>query len=531
MFKFSSRLRSSIPGLTKHIFESKALPTSTSFYNLSKSYFSNQTNPFKSVQNKNPFLKNKETPKPSERLSLSDAKNIFEELKKKKDDGSLAREEAEDYLGLAMDLGSMAQAHVDYNEAERYYREGISAASKANIKNQNLIKVFNNLGVLYFNQGNLNEAMDNLTQAKDLMETLNSENVDHMLERNMLVQGLIHKAHGKENLAINLFNEMIRIMEENPVQSLVKIVISPYQELGSIYCSQGEYNKGLQTLERGVEFVTKNFGEIPKIDELYQTLVDEYREFKSPGAIQKSLKYTKAIINYKEKNGGLNIRDIYLAGYNYYAVESYDDEALKYFNQFLNLSSNNPDLKGARASVYQSLFMIQFGQDNIKEGKESFAKCVSLSKEIYGIYHKEVFKVYLRICQEFFSNHELLTCYTAEVKEIAENMKRNREVDQEILSKALYWSACLSLMQEDFSTSVRYFEECINHKCESILDVNYKFNLYYFMGMAYLNSGMYPQAKTYLEKGIQLCKEQNLPQERIEKYRKIMAYLPKKQAN
>jgi len=484
-----------------------------SYFYLCKCNFSNQTNNSQLEPNKE-FLsmdKNVERiPDNQEEAYKEIYKNFLENNKNK----NLSQKDAQAIVSVVYSLGVFAEKHRDYAEAMRYYREGIDIANMANLKDIFLIMMLNNLGCVLQSQNMPKEGLEYLNKGKELMKAFDFENYDGMLERNILMRGVILSEFGQIEESKELLEEVIPMLEVNPIENFFSLACIPYKSLGLIYYNNHkDYEKAIEVWEQGYHFVLQNYGENqPGLSDLCDCIGDAYLMSRLENRKEKASFYSEKSMELKHKKETVEILDIFNHAIRLFTAEE-DNEALSYFEQVICLARDNSDFQEQKAISFVRLAVIYAMKDDTEISRNYFDEGISLCKKVFGPHSNEVTDSYILWIESSGNREEILEEFFEELKDIANNLKQKKDVDSVTHVNFLLLTGQSCYINKDFESMYKYFEECLNCNGESLLGKCNLENLFRMLSCVCLEKKEFEKAEIYAKKGEALSGDLNYPAE------------------
>ncbi len=108
-----------------------------------------------------------------------------------------------------------------------------------------------NLGIAYFNQSNINAALEHLHKAGDYYSGLNMKK---QMAESLNASGVVNKSKGSMDGSLDAHMKALKLFEEIDDK---KGMASANNNLGVLYKVQGEFNKALQYFEKALDINNK----------------------------------------------------------------------------------------------------------------------------------------------------------------------------------------------------------------------------------------------------------------------------------
>lgn len=197
------------------------------------------------------------------------------------------------------ELKSIIDSHFD----EQTYTEGIlpleAYIAKAQDENIDTLvsEGLNDLGVLYWLQGNYQLAIDYFKKTKDLSETLFGK-TDSRYANSLNNLAHLYQLMGKSQEALSLLIESMDILRQTVGENDIKYAAAS-NNLGIFYTDQGDYDKAEKHFEKSINIVKNLNGEEDQVFPRYlNNLAMMYRKTaQTQKALQLQLKAEKIIRN------------------------------------------------------------------------------------------------------------------------------------------------------------------------------------------------------------------------------------------
>ena len=348
----------------------------------------------------------------------------------------------------------------DLDRATELALQALSLAEDLNYR-KGLAKCYRNIGIIYYFQGNLAEAIKNGKIGIDLsIETGDKLNLAKCY--NLL--GMVYTRQGDYEEALKNHTLALQIRQE--LGSLEGITDS-YGNIGAIYLNMGEYDKALDNFRMCLEIgqaqgakhiVAQAYHEIGK---LY------YNQGDYPQALENFL-LARQTFEESGINKGMQIGDVYHSiGLIYYVTGSYD-EAMRNLKTSLNIQLE-ADYKYGIYQAHLLIAEIYLFQGNYNEALENYQKSLEISEDMGD---KEGIAYSLRGLGVIYQEQSKYT-------EALEYNLRSLQISEEIGDKRLI----------------------------SLSNINIGYTYYFLAGTANDSLSYYDQACKYLDKALLISKE------------------------
>jgi len=270
----------------------------------------------------------------------------------------------------------------EYTEALKYLSLCINFENT--IPKEKLASLYGIKADVYFEMGNLNEALKLFNIYHEIFKDLFHSDPLNMFYKNMLAVsynklGIIHSGEGELIAAVDLYNKSFVLMKElnNDYPEIVKYksdLALIYSKLGSTHSSLGEFDKALQCLENSKTLVVELF-KIHYQNNFYKNL----------------LAYLNSIIGSVYVQLGNNIK----------ALSTFKDAKI-IMDELFDNDPLNADYKNGLAVLYEKLGEAYFFNDDLLQALDYFKKQYKLNLELFETYpQKDDFKNGLAIaCQK-----------------------------------------------------------------------------------------------------------------------------------
>ena len=313
------------------------------------------------------------------------------------------------------------QVNMNFERAEFYYLKLINVyySAEPDCKSETLVKIFNNLGVIYRDIGNYNTALEYFFKAMDLRKNLNDEFYCVLLESlggTYYLSGNYEKA---EEYLLNSLEIKKRIYGDKNEKNAVTL-----NSLALLYSDLGNYEKAkayfLIALEISKELNNENYAILlTNLGALFYEL-NEFK--KSEEYYLKSLEIIKNLsgevsMSYSYVLNALAFLYCFSGEYN--KSEEYYIESLEIKKELFGEKSNE------YAVVLNNLGLLYLIKGEYQKAEENALKTLEIQKELLGEKHSSVAKTlnHLGFVYSFTNNFE-----KAEEYRIAYNENLNNQI-------------------------------------------------------------------------------------------------------
>ena len=229
-----------------------------------------------------------------------------------------------------------------------------------------------NQGVIYFNHGNLNKALEFYSKGLKIQEEQKDMSGIASSFNNIAA---VYSDQGNLPKAIEFYEKSLKLHEELGEKRGVAIARS---NVGSVYCLMGDFLRALEYFHKSLKIQE----EIGDMEGLSSTLNSLGFVYDRQGDLEKALQYFNKSLVLREKVGRktdianvlCNIGTIYNDRRNY-------TEALKYYNRSLKIQQEVDD-KNGMAITYLNVAAIYQIQKDMSKALEYYFKVLEISEEI-----------------------------------------------------------------------------------------------------------------------------------------------------
>ena len=160
-----------------------------------------------------------------------------------------------------LEAGEYIQEYLAYyDKAEQYYQCALqSALNKYGDKHPDVATCYNNIGLVYGNQGNYSQALEYYNKALEIWLVVFGEQHPNVATCYNNI-GLVYGNQGNYSQALEYYNKTLEILlvvfcEQHPN------VATCYNCIGFVYSSQGNYSQALEYYNKALEIWLAVFGE------------------------------------------------------------------------------------------------------------------------------------------------------------------------------------------------------------------------------------------------------------------------------
>jgi tetratricopeptide (TPR) repeat protein len=192
---------------------------------------------------------------------------------------------------LSRKIGQILVERGDYEQAMHQFQLGLQYLE--GIEHKELVRIYNEMGRVYWEQGKLEEAQAWTDKAFDLAERLLDPDE---LARLLLYAGIRYRRQGANKLAEEYWLHSLEISKETG--DLV-MQARLYQNLGWQSQAMGNYPLALERLEKG-RALAEQCGDTSSLSFIHETLGETYYAL---GAWDKAIENFQQSLNYAEQAG------------------------------------------------------------------------------------------------------------------------------------------------------------------------------------------------------------------------------------
>lgn len=189
--------------------------------------------------------------------------------------GTVRGKEHPDYATTLVNLANLLRMMKQWQESEALFYQAL-ALYKITIGEKHFIYAgtMNNLGLLYYEKGNLERAKECLEHSLHILEGKEEYIIPYATTLHNLVD--IYKKEGDVALAEETLKREIAIYKEQHYEGTV-LYAAALNSLGILYCEKKQYDKAESVMEESVEITRKHLGEA---SDAYKTSVKNLKMIK-----------------------------------------------------------------------------------------------------------------------------------------------------------------------------------------------------------------------------------------------------------
>ena len=234
---------------------------------------------------------------------------------------------------------------------------------------------YNNIGIIYYDQGNLEKAMEYNLKSLTIVEEIGDKIVMSASYNNI---GIIYKKKGNLEKAVEYYAKSFKIDEEIGDK---KGMGSSYNNIGMIYKGQGNYEKALEYIQKSLK-IREEIGDNRGISTSYNNIGTIY--FRQ-GNIEKAMEYYLKTLKIREELGDKKgISSSYNNIGNIYRKQGNLKMALEYFLKTLKIKEELVDKRGMGNS-YNNIGVAYKDQGNYEKALDYLLKSKNIKQEINTI--------------------------------------------------------------------------------------------------------------------------------------------------
>ncbi len=284
------------------------------------------------------------------------------EMAKDKDDNELAR-------GYQL-IGSI-YIDKDYDLALKYLTESVKICEKLGDLHR-LASNYNNIGVLYWEMGKIEEALKYEEKSVEIMEKIGDKSGMGALYGNI---GIIYEERGNTSKALQYYEKALHIAEKIGDKNTLSISLS---NVGGVYLSIGDISKALEYYKKGLK-IRKEIGNRYEMLLSYNRIASVYMEIED---FKSAIKYVNKAISLSKEIG---IKDplsdsFYLSSY-IYSLQGNPKKGLKYAKKSLVVAK---EMKSQREIMqsYRAMGVAYREMGEYSKGEEYLHKALEISKNL-----------------------------------------------------------------------------------------------------------------------------------------------------
>jgi len=402
-------------------------------------------------------------------------------------------------IGLVYnDQGNYVKALESYNKALEIY------LSVFGDKHPNVATNYNNIAVVYFSQGNYAQALEYYNKALELYLSVFGDRHPSVATSYNNIGG-VYDSQGNYAKALEYYNKALEIRlsvfgDRHPS------VATNYNNIGSVYDSQGNYAKALEYYNKALEIRLSVFGDRhPDIATCYNNIGGIYRVnyAKALEYYNKALKILLSIFGDRHPNVATsynNIAAVYFSQGNY-------AQALEYYNKALEIylsvfGDRHPNV----ATNYNNIGAVYFSHGNYAQALEYYNKALEIYLSIFGDRHPDVARSCYNIGAVYYNkgNYDQALEYYNKALEIYLSIFGDRHS-----YVAMSYNNIGGVYSDlkNYDQALEYYDKALEIYLsifgENHLDV---FTCYSNIGITYYMQELYSEAKTNLLKAVEIGK-------------------------
>ena len=402
-------------------------------------------------------------------------------------------------IGLVYnDQGNYVKALESYNKALEIY------LSVFGDKHPNVATNYNNIAVVYFSQGNYAQALEYYNKALELYLSVFGDRHPSVATNYNNIGG-VYDSQGNYAKALEYYNKALEIRlsvfgDRHPS------VATNYNNIGSVYDSQGNYAKALEYYNKALEIRLSVFGDRhPDIATCYNNIGGIYRVnyAKALEYYNKALKILLSIFGDRHPNVATsynNIAAVYFSQGNY-------AQALEYYNKALEIylsvfGDRHPNV----ATNYNNIGAVYFSHGNYAQALEYYNKALEIYLSIFGDRHPDVARSCYNIGAVYYNkgNYDQALEYYNKALEIYLSIFGDRHS-----YVAMSYNNIGGVYSDlkNYDQALEYYDKALEIYLsifgENHLDV---FTCYSNIGITYYMQELYSEAKTNLLKAVEIGK-------------------------
>ena len=376
------------------------------------------------------------------------------------------------YAKLLFDYADFLYKYGKYKESEKIYQRQIAHSEELyGNENADTATSYNNIGLVYKNQGDYDKALECYFKALEIWEkVLGKEHPDTSISYNNI--GAVYDSQGDYAKALEYYFKALEIREkvlgkEHPDTATL------YNNIGLVYYNQGDYDKALEYHFKALEIREKVLGkEHPDTATTFNNIGLVYD---NQGDYAKALKYYSKDMEICEKVLGKEHPDT-ASSYNniggvYDSLGDYDKALEYYFNaleiQEKVLGKEHPDT----ALSYNNIGLVYKNQGDYDKALECYFKALEIREKVLCKEHPNTATSYNNIGGVYDSqgDYDKALEYYFKALEIREEVLGKEHPD----TATSYNNIAVSLFyQEEYQKSLEYFTKAL-HIRERLLGGNH----------------------------------------------------------
>ncbi|QSE96064.1 tetratricopeptide repeat-containing sensor histidine kinase [Fulvivirga lutea] len=315
---------------------------------------------------------------------------------------------------------ALAYYNSNANKTLEYGQKAKELSQKLDYK-KGILESLKMIGIGHWIKGNIEESLANYQEALDLAITLKEYRHEATLYNNMAV---VHNDQGEYYIALNLFFEGLKVLEESEIKELIPSFI---QNIGDTYKDLEDYENAIRYTEKAISLFRELNNEtglavcINNLGEIY-TIQGKYER-----ALSNLMESRNLFIKYDNTRGESittrNIGDIYLKTGRLEAAKS---ELLKAMRLFMQLDNQH-----GLAHTLNQLGQLEFENGNKTKALDYFNEAYDIVNDI-GL--KDIQRDVLASLARYYKNEgdykKALKYYEShlQLRDSLFNIDRNRQV-------------------------------------------------------------------------------------------------------
>ena len=231
---------------------------------------------------------------------------------------------------------------------------------------------YNNIGIIYKNQGNYEKALEYYSKSLAIKEELSDKKGMAVSCNNI---GNIYLYQGDYEKSLEYYSKSLAIKKEIGDK---KGIGSSYNNIGVIYDDQGNYEKALEYCSKSLA-IKEEIGDEKGIADSYNNIGIIYM---NQGNYEKALEYhLKGLAIKKELGDKKGIANTYNSIGNIYDSQGNYEKALEYHSKSLAIKEGIDDKKGM-ADSYNNIGLIYDDQGNYEKALEYYSKSLAVFEQL-----------------------------------------------------------------------------------------------------------------------------------------------------
>ena len=304
----------------------------------------------------------------------------------------------EKYEKLLFDYAQFLYDYARYPEAVEVYLRQISLSEKLyGTDHPNTATSYNNLGLVYDNQGAYAQALEYYNKALEIREkVLGKDHPDTATDYNNI--GAVFYSQGAYAQALEYYNKALEIQEKLLGEDHPYTATS-YNNIAGVYYNQGVYSQALEYFNKALAIREKVLGkDHPDIATSYNNIGAVYKE---QGAYSQALDYYNKALEIVKKVLGKD-HPYTATSYNniglVYDAQGVYDQALEYYNKAFAIDEKvlGKDHPGT-ATDYNNIGWVYREQGDYKQALVYFEKAHAIRQQKLGDDHPDTKDVKLSI--------------------------------------------------------------------------------------------------------------------------------------